>query len=418
VLSEPSPDVAVQEIGYSHGGGRLKMVMEENEAIELVRQPSIKALKDPPTTLSSTSRFPVLVLLMDTNKKAYEILRIYIDDETDCVWDVLKSVRKNLPNSWRQDYDGLIQMRSGKPSQLIHCLSIQHYDVQPFECLVAKPWSMAAKMAGWNGQSLIDHLKHVGVLVDTKAEEANDVIVKLSETAAARVHEPDGPLDHYHAKHYLSFLPPFESPPKCSEHRSSQSVRSVPSRRSVGSSNDPRLQSLQEEAGDDKSFFDDSHEVQTVSSYSYLSSIDPFPSSTPPDSTSTVGVEEAKLEKLTFISHSHDEGDSRLEMPTAPTPVSSSPQVIPETQATLRRSHTLAVQEDSEEKQQSPNIKGLVGKLLGRSSTMRDEPLAHATTATWDLSPMNNGDSIFNFSASDMRSVGSHSSKQPLLLSI
>jgi hypothetical protein len=379
VLSNPSPDTILSDLANVTDAKQPRIFLEENDSVELVRQCTNK-----PTLykFSDSPRIPLLVLLMDTARKSYEILRIFVDSETDNVRDVLQSVRQNLPDQWKQDYDGLLQIRSGVASQLIHCLSVQHYDVQPFECWIAKPWSASAKNAGQLGETLIYHLKHLGVLVDTKGV-ADDVIVQLSEAAASRIYEPGGTLDHYHAKYYLSFSPPFEiAVSKQRVAADDKSHRSNQTSRSRGSSLEATLEALHEDA-DEQNLDDESHEVQTVSSYSHLSAVDPFKS---------------------IIEEKDDEV-----------------RAAPEDSFTMRRFDLEEEESDQDEKAPSPKIKGFVGKLLfrhvatsNRSHSSDESLLVHTgvQAPTWDLTPMNSTSTVASFGS---REDLSHYSHQPLL---
>jgi len=339
---------------------------------------------------------PLIVLMMDIHQKVYEILRIFIDKKTDSVHDVLQVTRKSIADRWKQDYDGLLQIRSGPPRQLIHCLSVQHYDVQPFECWIAKPWSMAAKTAGKFGLSLINHMKTIGILDGTKegSKAQHDKIVKLSETAQVTVYEPNGfPLYHYHAKHYLSFSLPFEYPTRkvskrgvpspIEDDESSVGQKTVRSKKSHPS---PLMESSLPPKDDDKNYCDESQEVQTVSSYSHLSTIDLFP---------TIFEEAA----------------------TTPDLSPSVPAVNPKTKKSKCSENNFAT-----EGKQSPKRKGF--KLWGRSpsnkcvnSTRKSsekEVLAFSSTSrtSWDLTPMDSSETVVSFAASD---DGSIRSTQPLL---
>jgi hypothetical protein len=327
---------------------------------------------------------------MDANKKIYEILRIHVDCGTDIVRDVLHSVRQNLPDQWKQDYDGLLQIRSGKSSQLIHCLSLQHYDVQPYECWIAKPWSVSAKSAGHLGANLIFHLKQVGVLVEAKGDtDVDDVIVVLSDAAAARIYEPDGTFDHYHAKDYLSFSPPFENIHwKQRAPSDDQSLRSGQSSRSRGSSLAAQLESLRED--DEFRNEEESHEVQTVSSYSHLAAVNLF-------ETIKEVVSEAEEE-------------------VAPV---AAPASIP----TLRFELGEEVEQQHDERIPSLKIKGIVGKLwcrspsaFSRSDSSQDSLLVNTGVQipTWDLTPMNSTSSVASFGSS-REELSQYSSHQPLL---
>ena len=93
----------------------------------------------------SQHRFPLLILLMDPHRKIYEFEQLWIDIETDTVRDVLHAIQLSLSDRWRQDYDGLFQVRNQMFNQLIHILNVEKYGVQPLEIWVAKPWAMSAK---------------------------------------------------------------------------------------------------------------------------------------------------------------------------------------------------------------------------------------------------------------------------------
>lgn len=93
----------------------------------------------------SCSRIPILILLMDPGRKQYELMQLWVDPEADLVRDVLHSLQRQLSDKWRQDYDGLFQLRGKNYCQLVHILGIAKYDIRPREVWVAKPWSMAAK---------------------------------------------------------------------------------------------------------------------------------------------------------------------------------------------------------------------------------------------------------------------------------
>ena len=95
----------------------------------------------------NSARIPILILLLDPGRKQYEIMQLWVDLQTDLVRDVLHTLQRKLSDKWRQDYDGLFQMRGSNYCQLLHILDIAKYDVRPRELLVAKPWSMAARAA-------------------------------------------------------------------------------------------------------------------------------------------------------------------------------------------------------------------------------------------------------------------------------
>jgi hypothetical protein len=93
------------------------------------------------------TRIPILILLLDPGRKQYELMQLWVDPQADLVRDVLHALQRKLSDRWRQDYDGLFQLRGDKFCQLVHILPIVKYDVRPRELWVAKPWSMAAKSA-------------------------------------------------------------------------------------------------------------------------------------------------------------------------------------------------------------------------------------------------------------------------------
>ena len=97
--------------------------------------------------LDESARIPILILLLDPGRKQYEIMQLWVDPQTDLVRDVLHTLQRKLSDKWRQDYDGLFQLRGSTYCQLVHILNIAKYGVRPRELWVAKPWSMAAKSA-------------------------------------------------------------------------------------------------------------------------------------------------------------------------------------------------------------------------------------------------------------------------------
>lgn len=92
------------------------------------------------------SRIPITILLMDGAKHSYELMQIWVDKSTDSVRDIVQILQKSVPDKWKQDYDGLFQVRGNRFTQLIHILRLSKYDIQPSEILIAKPWSMTAKV--------------------------------------------------------------------------------------------------------------------------------------------------------------------------------------------------------------------------------------------------------------------------------
>ncbi len=113
-------------------------MVEQNEDVEVIKRNDAEAEGE-------MHRLPLVLLLMDPGKKMYEMLQLWVDVTTDTVRDVLHALQARISDKWKQDYDGLFQIRWQKSSQLIHILSISKYDVVPHEIWIAKPWSMSAK---------------------------------------------------------------------------------------------------------------------------------------------------------------------------------------------------------------------------------------------------------------------------------
>lgn len=195
------------------------------------------------STGQDVNRVPLLLILMDTQRKKYELMQLWMDPTTDTVKDVLLAVTRNSTNAWKQDYDGLFQVRNNHFAQLINVLSAGHYDVVPHEVWVAKPWSMSAKVTVSYASTLLNHLKRVGALEYKTASDfsskwkqlvpksspkrLNDSILVLSRLAQQRLYVPEGILKHHHAFQFLSFAPPFEQPSPVEIGDASSSVASA-----------------------------------------------------------------------------------------------------------------------------------------------------------------------------------------------
>lgn len=91
-------------------------------------------------------RIPVMILLMNPSKQNYELMQIWVDSSIDSIRDLVQVLQHKLPVQWKQAYDGLFQVRGNRFTQLINIIRLVKYDIQPYEILVAKPWSMAAKV--------------------------------------------------------------------------------------------------------------------------------------------------------------------------------------------------------------------------------------------------------------------------------
>lgn len=175
----------------------------------------------------TSSRLPILILLMDPGRKQYELLQMWVDPGTDLVRDVLLALQRKLSDKWRQDYDGLFQLRGSNYCQLVHILSIAKYDLRPRELWVAKPWSMAAKSTIELANDCIGQLKASGLLSTYSASSPGKSRIKnflrggrdssvpeedgpltLSDEAVKRMWFRNGVMKHHHAAQFLSFRAP------------------------------------------------------------------------------------------------------------------------------------------------------------------------------------------------------------------
>jgi hypothetical protein len=247
----------------------------EHDAIEVLQvvNGATAAAAAMSTKNQSDGRTPLLLLLMDTNRKSYELMQIWMDVMQDSVRDILQAVTRNTLN-WRQDYDGFFQVRNNHFSQLIHVLAVaKNYQVVPFEVWVCKPWSMSAKATVGHASTLLNHLKQLGVLEYKRASEFrkhthgskwkqlmgnhhstshrhnDDTVLVLSKQAQQRVYVPEGILKHHHACQFLSFAPPFET-----DHVN-KNVADVPEQQQ--SSTDDAASALS-----DSNYYEEEHEQQ------------------------------------------------------------------------------------------------------------------------------------------------------------
>ena len=148
VLSQPPPPVPINAPSKDNKSDSMDLIfMSQNDGVEIVDQ-----LDKGGIVFSAAvpqvrhNRVPIVILLMDTARKIYELMQLWVDKSEDSVRDVVHTLQQAIPESWKQDYDGLFQMRGNKFSQLIHILRLEKYDVQPREIWIAKPWSMTAKV--------------------------------------------------------------------------------------------------------------------------------------------------------------------------------------------------------------------------------------------------------------------------------
>ena len=207
LINDPISTYKLSEADNSNGKNHIYVEGEGN--VEIVRQEK-KDKECAATTM------PLILLCMDPFRKRYEILKIRIDSQQDTVRDILGSMKRNISENvnWRQDYDGLIHLKESKVSQLIHCLGVHNYDVQPFEVWIAKPWSLSATVTAHYGVSLLEHLLDIGIV--TRAGTS----FRLSTVAQSRIYSPVEIINHHHAQQYLVFSPPFEHMPLVSSQQS------------------------------------------------------------------------------------------------------------------------------------------------------------------------------------------------------
>jgi hypothetical protein len=108
--------------------------------------PAANPLQLAGSELQHHNRIPINVVLMNGPKQTYELLQIWIDRAVDSVRDVVQAVQRGIPSAWKLSYDGIFQIRGNRFTQMIHILKMAKYDIQPNEILIAKPWSMTAKV--------------------------------------------------------------------------------------------------------------------------------------------------------------------------------------------------------------------------------------------------------------------------------
>ena len=199
--------------------------MERNEVIEVCVQDGVTQQR-----LLEKTRTPLILLLMDPTRKCYELLQLWMDTATDTVRDILQTINRNLVDhvAWKQDYDGLFQVRNNHFSQLIHVLPAGKYEIVPGELWVCKPWSMSSKQTVGYASSCLNHLKDIGILQYRKCSEfgplwqkvfrttaaaskMDDTVLVLSKKATQRLYVPGGILKHHHACQFLAFVPPLET---------------------------------------------------------------------------------------------------------------------------------------------------------------------------------------------------------------
>lgn len=197
----------------------------DEESVGVVRRPTVMfdsegfvEVMHAVDSIDNSRRVPLTILLMDPGHKVYELMQLWVDKNEDSVRDIVLAIQQNLSERWRQDYDGLFQVRNNHFDQLIHILHVNKYDVINHEMLVAKPWAMSAKATVAYASGLLNHLKATGILCYNTDEtgsprssrKAEESVLVLSEEAKRRIYIPGDVMTHYHACQFLSFSPSFE----------------------------------------------------------------------------------------------------------------------------------------------------------------------------------------------------------------
>jgi hypothetical protein len=145
VLSQLPPDKPDPRASENAATMDATIVVSRSDVVEIVN--SLETTLDlDKFQAQEHNRIPVLVLLMHGAKHSYELMQIWVDRTTDSVRDIVHALQQSVPENWKQDYDGIFQVRGNRFTQLIHILRFGKYDVQPHEIFIAKPWSMTAKV--------------------------------------------------------------------------------------------------------------------------------------------------------------------------------------------------------------------------------------------------------------------------------
>lgn len=136
IASQPPPTSSPLPVGSSSSS-----LKQRNDPVQAISQ-----LEFIGSERQHHNRIPINVVLMDGPNQTYELLQIWIDRTVDSVRDVVQAVQRGIPSSWKPSYDGIFQIRGNRFTQMIHILKMAKYDIQPNEILIAKPWSMTAKV--------------------------------------------------------------------------------------------------------------------------------------------------------------------------------------------------------------------------------------------------------------------------------
>lgn len=95
--------------------------------------------------LGTSTKTPVLLILMDSRRNIFEIIRLFTDSEIDSAKNIVDIVQDSIPNRWKPSCDGIFQKRGTTFTQLINILKLRKYDIQPNEILIGKPMYMTSR---------------------------------------------------------------------------------------------------------------------------------------------------------------------------------------------------------------------------------------------------------------------------------
>lgn len=147
ILSEIPPEKVERSVkGGADSTRDATIVVNKSDVVEIVDRVETPLDLTEQMQPQNHNRIPIMVLIMDGGRHGYELMQIWVDKSTDYIRDVVTTIQKSMPDKWKQDYDGIFQVRGNRFTQLIHILKVQKYDAQVNELFIAKPWSMTAKV--------------------------------------------------------------------------------------------------------------------------------------------------------------------------------------------------------------------------------------------------------------------------------
>lgn len=117
---EPTHPQPPTDCDDSVGVPRKPILMMENGDVEVVEE-------------TEQLYSPLIVLLMDPGKKLYELMQLWVDPQNDSVRDALHAIQHSLIDKkrWKQDYDGLFQVRNNHFSQVCYGLCLDPGGLHP-----------------------------------------------------------------------------------------------------------------------------------------------------------------------------------------------------------------------------------------------------------------------------------------------